>query len=1081
MAEVKLTNSERKMADLTTLVSRLEQDLHQERADQTETRVMLARAESCVAELSKTLDDSESLRNSLALQATHLEQDLHNAKTELEESEGRYHVLQQQQLAAMSAHEATKALRKQIEELESRVLRRTEQIGVHQHDIKKLEMNLRLQEERVTELTGDVDVLETEKLAMVEDCRTTREERDTALRRCEALEENVEMLEAQAVATEEHRSTELQAMVRTVFDSVSKRRPISRALRIAESRFAAQEQLFAVQLHQVEEAASLSRLEVQRFTREQNSALYTQSQQATLALATVYAGLRKTNASLDLVCGARTSLHAQLDAVRQDLEQKLNELSDLHAHREDAAAEASETEKRHAERIHELEERCKTLRNGNTDLKTQHEQTLAELTATQDQVRLQMSESTGRVQEEGALRVQLEAMQRRYQDETDALRAELSKTIEELETAQLKQSELESAHRQTLDDVSAEKEELQERLTETLEKLVASEKAVVELGDTEARHIAEIDTLTERLDTTEKDVDELTKARDELLAEHGTTSKEFDEKRTEVEVLQRAKEDLEMQLENVQTVHQAEMKILQERVELAARERAELQSSLADVEVRFDELNKVRDELEEQLAAADTDVERLRVELKAESEQRLREAEQHAEELRTVREHGDRASLGHGELQQELASFGEQLQQADAAIQAAGKEKLELQTQMTELEAEIQRGLSFQRHLESQIQDGHKQTATLKEQVDKTRADYIRAEKEAKTAEINLSLQAVQHEKIVSGLRNEIETLQETSKLAEAVEELREQNQEMENLLKAKCLEIEENDDRFIGLIKEKKKLTSKVESLTRKIKSLQEKLSSVSQDTTPKANPLPATSTSAAPVASTSTLPPLLSPPTRALPPLPPMVEMPEMSAHPFAPQFQLGSSTSSHPVHEPFLPSQSSSFRPLQDAFQPQQDHLRASASTSSTVGVKRRAPNDFEDCDGVPAQVFTVDSVPSSSDPMGQTPRVRRALQNVRGGFTPMRHTRASTQPQPSSHLSPSLTPSSEMPVATPAQPGSPPRQKSSAAIADVTNSPRSKAAQKGKRKWLDALRGGSTQATRGGATVRPGFDRAQNAAR
>ena len=92
----------------------------------------------------------------------------------------------------------------------------------------------------------------------------------------------------------------------------------------------------------------------------------------------------------------------------------------------------------------------------------------------------------------------------------------------------------------------------------------------------------------------------------------------------------------------------------------------------------------------------------------------------------------------------------------------------------------------------------HKQVAVLREQLEKARADYVRAETEAKTAEINLSLQAVQHDKIISTLRKELETLQEAATLQQTVDDLREQNQEMEDLLKAKCQEIEENDDRFI-------------------------------------------------------------------------------------------------------------------------------------------------------------------------------------------------------------------------------------------------------------------------------------------
>ena len=62
-------------------------------------------------------------------------------------------------------------------------------------------------------------------------------------------------------------------------------------------------------------------------------------------------------------------------------------------------------------------------------------------------------------------------------------------------------------------------------------------------------------------------------------------------------------------------------------------------------------------------------------------------------------------------------------------------------------------------------------------------------------------MQAVHHEKTVSDLRKELEALQEVSKLEETVFELRERNEEMEQLLRAKCLEIEENDDRFIECV----------------------------------------------------------------------------------------------------------------------------------------------------------------------------------------------------------------------------------------------------------------------------------------
>ena len=127
----------------------------------------------------------ESARDSLALQVTHLEQDLEKTQAELHHAESRYSELQTKQLSTMSSTGVVRTLREQIGELEGRILRRTEQIGLHQHDIKRLEANLRLQDERVTEMTSELEVAEREREAMIEDCRSTREGRDEALKRCE--------------------------------------------------------------------------------------------------------------------------------------------------------------------------------------------------------------------------------------------------------------------------------------------------------------------------------------------------------------------------------------------------------------------------------------------------------------------------------------------------------------------------------------------------------------------------------------------------------------------------------------------------------------------------------------------------------------------------------------------------------------------------------------------------------------------------------------------------------------------------------------------------------------------------------
>ncbi|KAI0783300.1 hypothetical protein C8Q75DRAFT_726067 [Abortiporus biennis] len=90
---------------------------------------------------------------------------------------------------------------------------------------------------------------------------------------------------------------------------------------------------------------------------------------------------------------------------------------------------------------------------------------------------------------------------------------------------------------------------------------------------------------------------------------------------------------------------------------------------------------------------------------------------------------------------------------------------------------------------------------SLKEQLGRAHADLSRAEKAAKTAEVNLSMQEVHHDKALASLHRELDSLRGNAKLQNTVADLQEKNAEMEDLLRAKCLEIEENDDRFIEYV----------------------------------------------------------------------------------------------------------------------------------------------------------------------------------------------------------------------------------------------------------------------------------------
>jgi hypothetical protein len=63
--------------------------------------------------------------------------------------------------------------------------------------------------------------------------------------------------------------------------------------------------------------------------------------------------------------------------------------------------------------------------------------------------------------------------------------------------------------------------------------------------------------------------------------------------------------------------------------------------------------------------------------------------------------------------------------------------------------------------------------------------------------------------------------------------------------------------------------------------------------------------------------------------------------------------------------------------------------------TIGKKRRAPDDFDPCESIPAQVFTPESVPSMASE-NQTPRSRKMTTGNRTGFTPVRSRPPSKDP-------------------------------------------------------------------------------------
>ncbi|KAJ7813268.1 hypothetical protein B0H14DRAFT_2186325, partial [Mycena olivaceomarginata] len=88
--------------------------------------------------------------------------------------------------------------------------------------------------------------------------------------------------------------------------------------------------------------------------------------------------------------------------------------------------------------------------------------------------------------------------------------------------------------------------------------------------------------------------------------------------------------------------------------------------------------------------------------------------------------------------------------------------------------------------------------ASLTNELEHVKAQLGRAAKAGTVAEVKLSLQNAQHRREMSELQRRLAALQSQPDLSGVIADLEERNNEMERLLKNKCVEIEENDDRAL-------------------------------------------------------------------------------------------------------------------------------------------------------------------------------------------------------------------------------------------------------------------------------------------
>lgn len=209
----------------------------------------------------------------------------------------------------------------------------------------------------------------------------------------------------------------------------------------------------------------------------------------------------------------------------------------------------------------------------------------------------------------------------------------------------------------------------------------------------------------------------------------------------------------------------------------------------------------------------------------------------------------------------------------------------------------------------------------------------------------------------------------------------------------------------------------TKVESLTRKLQNLQAKLAAA-KAVQPESRPTPPAPSPHPTPQSTSV--PIPRPRSVTVSSAPPVVETASTSKT---------RNPSSRAVSGPsFLPRAKTPERrivtPVFKARTPER-HMQPEVAPAPVIGKKRAAPDEFEACENLPAQAFTADG----EDIENRTPRVRRVLNNLQSGFTPVRSRPTAAMPSPRREV-----------------------LRSSPFISDLTNSP----AKPSKRSWLGKIR-------------------------
>ncbi|KAH9486241.1 hypothetical protein JR316_0000305 [Psilocybe cubensis] len=960
-----------------------ERELEALRVAEQDAREHLEDAMHEIAELNNHIDAVESERDSLILQVTNLTSDLQLAQEELTNAESRYTNLQFHQLSNMTSNEATRTLREHIEELEGRVMRRNELVGILQHDVRRLDTNLRLQEERLMEMTSELEMMAAQKDAMVEDCADAREARNEALLRIESLEIDMENMEGKKVLLEGQ------------IAALKEQQAVLEGAKVAleDQKAALENQKTALEGQDADNQAIINNL-VSIFKESVNH------------VREAFLRVRDGTASSETRTEDNNLQQLQSDITRlaespNNSDTRRNELTGISAALKQCQMEALE-----------LSTIARSLRLKTTNaVLSGDENNPVSKEPTVDVVNPETQHED--------MKDKLDELKPKHSDAVSALEQRLAEAETSLEDLRARYATAVRDHQKAQQESANSIHELQEKLSAAEQQLSHTQQLHEQLQTVQSGNEHELSELKAQLLAAEQREKEAFISRDALQVEKDRLLADIDHLQQEQSALLTAQSD-----------------------KLAAQQ--DLERKVHSLQGRFEEETRLLEISKEEAA-------RLEHRLQKEVNARSQDHKSHASALASANEQYAQAEEIIAGLRLELSALQKELQVAQTNFASSEEEKTTLQQEITSMEAEIQKSKSLSRYLESQVKESEHLVSTLKGDIERLQSDLARSEKACKAAEVNLSLQNAQHKRETTEFQRELSALRSRPNLELALSELEERNTEMEELLRAKCTEIEENDDRVLEMLKEKKKLSAKVETLNRKVQNLQAKLAAAKASvsappelhigTTPPISSRASTSAAETP----QHAPAVISRPRSATVTATPSssVRTPQEVASESRRKSLTRNTSGPSSLPRPKTPERSRAIAPVFKARTPERRIAPEADDLHSEVviGKKRAAPDDFEACENMPAQAFT----PDGEDVENKTPRVRRVLNSLQSGFTPVRHQRP-TVPMPS--------PRRAAPARTPPT-----------FIADLTNTPHmqpmpSSAKPSGsKRSWLGKIRGSS----------------------